>query len=116
LYAPVSGVVEEVNAKLGEKPSLLNQPPEDEGASVKNAPDFIVNSWILTRVGFAKSKSQTWARYGVPISSHLAKVFELNCPDGSTYVGGSVQSVLQWLRACWVASQDVLLGSRAEDI
>jgi len=31
IYAPVSGVVEEVNTKLGGKPSLLNQSPGDEG-------------------------------------------------------------------------------------
>ena len=30
-YAPVSGVVEEVNTKLAEQPGLLNKSPEDQG-------------------------------------------------------------------------------------
>ena len=30
-YAPVSGVVEEVNSKLAEQPGLLNKSPEDQG-------------------------------------------------------------------------------------
>ncbi|EPT03946.1 hypothetical protein FOMPIDRAFT_1141306 [Fomitopsis schrenkii] len=31
IYAPVSGVVEEVNSKLAEQPGLLNKSPEDQG-------------------------------------------------------------------------------------
>jgi len=31
IYAPVSGVVEEVNEQLDQTPSLLNKSPEDEG-------------------------------------------------------------------------------------
>jgi len=31
IYAPVSGVVEEVNSKLADQPGLLNKSPEDQG-------------------------------------------------------------------------------------
>ncbi|KAH9837106.1 glycine cleavage H-protein-domain-containing protein [Rhodofomes roseus] len=31
IYAPVSGVVEEVNTKLADQPGLLNKSPEDQG-------------------------------------------------------------------------------------
>jgi len=31
IYAPVSGIVQEVNAALGSEPSLLNKSPEDKG-------------------------------------------------------------------------------------
>lgn len=31
IYAPVSGIIEEINETLGDQPSLLNKSPEDEG-------------------------------------------------------------------------------------
>ncbi|KZT72734.1 glycine dehydrogenase [Daedalea quercina L-15889] len=31
IYAPVSGVIDEVNSKLADQPSLLNKSPEDQG-------------------------------------------------------------------------------------
>jgi glycine cleavage system H protein len=31
IYAPVSGVVKEVNEKLNDQPGLLNKSPEDDG-------------------------------------------------------------------------------------
>ena len=32
IYAPLDGLVEEVNAALSDQPHLLNKSPEDEGA------------------------------------------------------------------------------------
>lgn len=31
IYAPVSGVIEEINEELGDQPALLNRSPEENG-------------------------------------------------------------------------------------
>ncbi|KDQ11619.1 hypothetical protein BOTBODRAFT_177226 [Botryobasidium botryosum FD-172 SS1] len=31
IYAPISGIIEEINETLGDQPNLLNKSPEDEG-------------------------------------------------------------------------------------
>lgn len=61
-YAPISGVVEEVNEALNDQPSLLNKSPEGDGACIFCS---ICNIQVLTgvfQVGCAKSRLPTLQR------------------------------------------------------
>lgn len=45
IYAPLDGLVEEVNSALSDQPHLLNKSPEDEGPSA-------LRVTVLTRAGW----------------------------------------------------------------
>jgi glycine cleavage system H lipoate-binding protein len=51
-YAPVSGIVKEVNEKLNDQPGLLNKSPEDDGELRKFVMDFTVSQNAIFFVGW----------------------------------------------------------------
>ena len=61
-YAPISGVVEEVNQALNDQPSLLNKSPEGDGMYPSVIQGFKRSSVNIEQVGCVKSRPPTLPR------------------------------------------------------
>ena len=63
-YAPVSGIIEEVNEELGNQPSLINKSPEDDGMLQPDQVKPLLINEKHIQPGFAKLSSLIQRRYG----------------------------------------------------
>ena len=62
-YAPVSGIIEEVNEELGNQPSLINKSPEGDGMLQLDQVKSLLMNEKHFQLGFAKLSSSIQRRY-----------------------------------------------------
>lgn len=67
IYAPISGVIHEINETLNDKPGLLNKSPEKDGElcrSMQQASSDVLPGW-LCRIKVEDGK-ELEVRYSIP--------------------------------------------------